>query len=358
VREKSGTIQYINKLRIVAIYAVIAGHIAIGTTNPPDWMPGVETIAPPLTLNWWIAKWIHLMALFAVPIFVMISGALLLDASRNESAPSFYKKRMHRIALPFAFWSALFLVFRAVVDKEDMTTARAAELILTADPYYHLWFLCMIPGLYLVTPILRIFVKNSTSKERILLIALIFTLAAVYYPINNLFLGNRRTIFTMFIPYIAYFLAGYEVTHIDPAKVPRKYLAAAVAISAAYITVMAWPFIDLLSVGKTGFLYDPFSPPEIAIGISIFWAVYLIDQRTKPLRRIPKRIVEWMASATLGIYVLHPLVLSYMSYKFNDESADEGFLFTIALGPLVAFIASLLLASVMLKIPFIRRTIS
>ncbi len=361
-REKSRSIQYINKLRICAVYAVVAGHIAIWTTDPRDLMTDAGDIAAPLiaplSVNWWIGKWIHLTCLFAIPVFVMISGALLLDDSRNESAWSFYKRRMQRIGIPLVFWTIVYLIIRKVVDAEDLTAGRAAELILTADPYYHLWFLFMIPGLYLVTPPLRVFVRNSTSTERILLIALIFVLASVYSPINNLFLGNRRSIFTMFIPYIAYYMAGYEIRHIDPRKVPFKYLVAAVIICAIYIVVLAGPFIDLLSVGKAGFLYDGFSPPVIVMGMGIFWAVYLIDRRTKPLRGIRKTAVEWMASTTLGIYVLHPLVLSYMRDRFSDESAEGGFLFTITAGPLAAFIACYLIASLIINIPFLRRTIT
>jgi len=288
----------------------------------------------------------------------MISGALLLDDSRNESAWSFYKRRMQRIGIPLVFWTIVYLIIRKVVDAEDLTAGRAAQLILTADAYYHLWFLWMIPGLYLVTPPLRVFVRNSTSTERIFLIALIFVLASVYSPINNLFLGNRRSIFTIFIPYIAYYMAGYEIRHIDPGKVPFKYLVAAVIICAVYIIVLAGPFIDLLSMGKAGFLYDGFSPPVIVLGMGIFWAAYLIDRRTKPLRGIPKTAVEWMASTTLGIYVLHPLVLSHMRYRFSDESAEGGFLFTITVGPLVAFIACYLIASLIINIPFLRRTIT
>lgn len=350
VREKSTSIQYINVLRIIATYIVVTGHIAIWSSYA----------ATPLGFNWWILKWIHLAALWVIPAFVMISGTLLLNNPRDESAMSFYRRRIHRIFVPVIFWTALYLVIRVVVDKEEMTVSRAAQLIFRANPYYHLWYVWMIPALYLVTPPLRVFVKQSTSAQRILLIAIIFLLAGAYSPINNLYLGNKRTIFTMFIPYIAWYLTGYEIVRADPKKVPFKYLLAAVGICAAYITLMAYPFIDRLGHSKTifDFLYDGFSPPQVAMGIGIFWAVYLIGQRAKPLKGIPKTAVEWMASTTLGIYMMHPLMLAFMQYKFSDESADEGLLFTLTVGPLTAFIACYLISSLILNIPYLKRTIS
>lgn len=350
LREKSTSIQYINVLRIITTYIVVTGHIAIWSSYD----------ATPLGLNWWILKWIHLVGLFVIPTFVMISGTLLLNDPRNESAMSFYKRRMYRIGVPVVFWSALYLVIRVVVDKEEMTVLRAAELVFRAEPYYHLWYVWMIPALYLVTPPLRVFVKHSTSAQRILLIAIIFLLAGAYSPINNLYLGNKRTIFTMFIPYVAWYLTGYEIVRADPKKIPFKYLLIAVAICAGYITLMAYPFIDRLGHSKTifDFLYDGFSPPQVALGMGIFWAVYMIGQRAKPLKGVGKTAVEWMASTTLGIYMMHPLMLAFMRYKFSDESADEGLLFTMTVGPLVAFIACYLASSLILNIPYLKRLIS
>ncbi|MHC4742847.1 MAG: acyltransferase [Planctomycetota bacterium] len=350
VREKSTSIQYINVLRIIATYVVVTGHIAIWASYE----------AEPLSVNWWILKWIHCTGLFIIPVFVMISGTLLLGNPRDESALVFYKKRMHRIALPVLFWTALYLVVRAVVDGEAMTPLRAAQLVFRANPYYHMWYVWMIPALYLVTPPLRVFVKHSTPPQRLLVIAIIFILAAIYSPINNLYLGNKRTILTMFIPYIAWYLTGYEIVRTDPKKIPSRYLLYAVLISAAYISLMAFPFIDRRSHSLTAFdfLYDGFGPPQIALGIGVFWAVYLISQHSRPLKGIPKTAVEWMASTTLGIYLMHPLMLSFMRYKFSDESAEGGLLFTLTVGPLVAFIACYGISSLILNIPYLKRLIS
>lgn len=350
VRDRSTNIQYINVLRIIATYAVITGHIAIWSSYE----------IRPLSANWWICKWIHCISLFIIPVFVMISGTLLLDNPRDESAAAFYKKRMRRIALPVIFWTALYLVVRVVVDGETMTTLRAAKLIFTADPYYHMWYVWMIPALYLVTPPLRAFVKHANPTQRLLAIAIVFVLAAIYSPINSLYLGNKRTILTMFVPYVAWYLAGYEIVRAEPKKIPSKYLLYAVLVAAAYISLMAFPFIDRQSHSLTifDFLYDGFSPPQMVLGIGIFWAVYLISRRSKTLRGIPKTAVEWMASTTLGIYLMHPLMLAFMRYKFADESAEGGLLFTLTVGPLVAFVACYLVSSLILNIPYMKRIIS
>ena len=119
VREKSTSIQYINVLRIIATYVVVTGHISIWSSYD----------AAPLGLDWWICKWIHCTGLFVIPVFVMISGVLLLENPRDESAATFYKKRMHRIGLPVLFWTAFYLAVRVVLDKEPMLDDRVLHMV-------------------------------------------------------------------------------------------------------------------------------------------------------------------------------------------------------------------------------------
>ncbi|MBN2138745.1 MAG: acyltransferase family protein [Sedimentisphaerales bacterium] len=353
--KRSTSIQYINTLRVLAIYAVILGHVAIWTTYDMK----------PLGVEWWVSTWVHLLCLCSIPVFVMVSGALLLDDSGNESPGAFYKKRMLRVGIPLLFWAPFFLAVRVFLDKEEMSVGRAAELILTADPYYHLWFLCMIPALYLVTPVLRVFIRHSSPGQRILLMVIMFSLAGIYSPINTLLLGNKRTIFTMFIPYVAYYIAGYEIRFADPKKVPRKYLVWAAGACAVYIGVVAYPFIDALGEAKTQypggtpqFVYDSFCLPQVVMGIGFFWAVYIIHQRIGDVKGVVTKLIGLIATTTLGIYILHPLVLAAMRANFADESSEGGLLFTLTAGPMFAFVATWLLTSLLMNIPYFRRTIS
>ncbi|MHC4520771.1 MAG: acyltransferase, partial [Planctomycetota bacterium] len=144
-QERARDIQYINKLRILAVYLVVTAHVAI-------WL-AME--APAFSFDWWAGSWLFYLAHVSIPIFVMISGALLLDDARRESATRFYARRLCRVGIPLVVWTAVYLAVRVFFDDEELTVARAASLVFWAEPYYHLWFLYMILGLYLITPPLR-----------------------------------------------------------------------------------------------------------------------------------------------------------------------------------------------------------
>lgn len=346
-KEKSTSIRYINWLRILAIYTVVAAHIAIWTAEGQE----------PLSKGWWVGNWIHILAIWTVPVFVMVSGVLLLGNPRNESAMDFYKKRMHRIGVPVVFWTVVYIFVRKYVGHEHLTPRYVAHLVVTATPFYHLWYLLMIPGLYLVTPPLRYFVKHSTQKQRYLAIIVILLLAAIYYPINILYWGRDRTIFTVFFPFIGYYLCGYELRTINLKKLllPIGVLA---VLAVVYGLLISGPFVDHLGYVGDVYIVDFFCPPVVLMAVIIFVAAYGLEQKWVPKSRAFAKAEAWLASTTLGIYVLHPLVLEYMRVKMSRRAADEGLMMAFIVGPVIAFAASYALTSLMMNVPFLRRTVS
>jgi surface polysaccharide O-acyltransferase-like enzyme len=346
--ERSRSIQYINRLRIFAIYTVVTAHVAMGLTMEMR----------PFTADWWLGCWLFYVAHAAIPIFVMISGALLLDNERQESALEFYKRRLYRAGIPLVFWTTVYLVVRRVVDGQHLTVGAVVKLILTGDAYYHLWFLYMIAGLYLVTPVLRTFVRCSSQRDRLFVIVVILLLANAYFQTDVLLWNNRRSIFTMFVPFIGYYLCGYELKRIDPKKIPSGIPSLTIILSAIYFMAFAPAFLDREGGVGVRYLFDFFSLPMVFFSIGIFWAAYLHDAKAAPPEGTRKNVLEWVASTTLGIYVLHPLVLSFIQYQFGGQAGHQSFVGIVIVVPLGTFIACYLITSVMMNIPLLRRTVS
>jgi surface polysaccharide O-acyltransferase-like enzyme len=349
-QERSRSIQYINKLRILSIYAVVTAHVTI-------WLTMGST---PFSVNWWMGTSIFYACFCSIPVFVMISGALLLGPSREEPLLEFYRKRMVRVGVPLVSWTLVYLGVRGVLDEERLTAGRVFELIITADPYYHLWFLYMILGLYLVTPALRTFVRHSTCKERAFVIAAMLVLATGYFQADTLLWQNQRSVFTLFIPYIGFYLLGYELSRIDPRKLPApRYIVLAVLICVAYLAVFAQPFIAREGGVGPGqrFVFDFFTPPIIFLSIAIFWIARRLDATAKPVNGIRKVAVEWIASTTLGVYALHPLILKWIQSGLKNHAGDGSFLAGVLLVPLVTFALCYLITSILMNIPLLRRTV-
>ena len=156
----------------------------------------------------------------AVPLFVMTSGALLLDERREFSVKKFYGKNVKNLVLLLVFWSAFYAVlYQVIFPLARGEAADVPELIHNfVFGHYHMWYLYMAVGLYLITPFLRcVAVKENAGLVRLFLgisLAAQFTvpltqaLAAVWEPLeswDNL-LGKFRLQF--FCGFTAYYLAS------------------------------------------------------------------------------------------------------------------------------------------------------
>ena len=63
-------------------------------------------------VNWFSTDVYGAIGMLGVPLFVMLTGALLLNPNRdNEPLECFYKKRFDRIALPFIFWTIIYFAW-------------------------------------------------------------------------------------------------------------------------------------------------------------------------------------------------------------------------------------------------------
>ena len=108
----------------------------------------------------------------AVPLFVMTSGALLLDERREFSVKKFYGKNVKNLVLLLVFWSAFYAVlYQVIFPLARGEAADVPELIHDfVFGHYHMWYLYMAVGLYLITPFLRcVAVKENAGLVRLFL---------------------------------------------------------------------------------------------------------------------------------------------------------------------------------------------
>jgi surface polysaccharide O-acyltransferase-like enzyme len=94
---------WIDNARVIATLAVIIVHVAT---------PGVVTdykTAIDLRSGWSIANAYDSISRFCVPVFVMLTGALLVP--QTISLRDFINKRFKRLLMPFLFWSVVFCFF-------------------------------------------------------------------------------------------------------------------------------------------------------------------------------------------------------------------------------------------------------
>lgn len=144
LNQNSNRKYYLDLLRIAATLGVMVLHI-----TAQNWHQ-VEIAS----IEWQTFNALNGLARWALPIFAMISGALFLG--REVKLKVLFSKYILRIVIAFMFWSALY----ALIDLQNgMSLSKSVVQLIKG--HYHMWYLMMIVGLYLIVP----FLKQIAEKE-------------------------------------------------------------------------------------------------------------------------------------------------------------------------------------------------
>lgn len=279
----------ISLLRILSTLFVILIHVS----GPLVVKFGVISF-----FDWNIANFFDSVSRFSVPMFFMISGSLLL--SKDFELQDFLKKRLSKIFPPFLFWSLIYsLVNRYVFNNESFKINKVIRDIFYGSEY-HLWFIYALIGVYLITPILRKWIKNASQKEILyVLIIWIFTLIMDipglknYFPIINL---------SYFSGFLGYFILGYYLNHFSGKE---KLIPVLSVIFGVIITIFGTYIFTVKSAKFYEYFYEYLSLNVLMVSFGIFLIFNKIDS---PNVRF-NSIIFKLNQCCFGIYLIHPLVL-------------------------------------------------
>jgi surface polysaccharide O-acyltransferase-like enzyme len=349
--QQTQQLNWVNNLRVIALFAVIVLHASSPLLGGYGKVPQGQ---------WLAADFYNALTRFAVPVFVMITGALLLG--RDNEVISFLKKRLSRVIIPFLFWSLIYIVY--AYYNEDIeytgnmwTTIKQILHQLKFGSSYHLWYVYMLIGLYLIIPVLSKFIRNAKEKEIVyfLLICLLVILFGQPYMERY----NPQIDTRYFAGYIGYLVLGYYLANKTFAS---RYMVTGMCllfiISVAVITLGTRGLFNYYN-GISTLMYEPLSWTVVILSSAMFlWIRYV--QLKVPAAFIKLR--DFTGKYNYGIYLAHALFLTLLDapeltgFSLSYKSFNP--LFSIPLTALVAFILSLLLVYLVNKLPWVGKYIS
>jgi Acyltransferase family len=201
---------WVSWLRIAAITGVVLIHTAAPTAASPTARSstrGQLAIALDFSSRW------------AVPVFVMVSGALLLDPARYRGAGDFLRRRALRLVPAIVVWHLVYLAYRVSVTGEPITVATAIQYTLQGRMATALYFFWIVLGLAIVTPVLVPWIAAASRRAVVLagvVAASLPILTLVTVPIRQADLVWVETPWTWWIPYLGFYLLGYALRDVVP----------------------------------------------------------------------------------------------------------------------------------------------
>jgi surface polysaccharide O-acyltransferase-like enzyme len=341
----------VDLIRTVAIVAVIVLHATRDATS-------FQPEAPLEVWRWWIMDIYQSLSRVGVPLFVMLSGALLLQPSKIEPLNDFFKKRWARIGLPFLFWGAIYFAWDFFANQEAFTSSFIVQGVLSG-PYFHFWYLYMLIGLYIFTPVLRVVVTHVDRKTfKYFLIA--WLLGPLLMQSLSLF-GYTLDSNLLTIPWwLGYYLLGVYMLNV---RVRRRTLLSLSLLGLALTAVGTYFMAATFGGTQTYFFQDYFSPTMILASVTLFLLLKTVQapqNQTEPRHPKISLLLRKISENTLPLYLFHVMIIESLQRGYFSFTISSSTLNSIVEVPLISFVALFICLAVIVplkKIPGLKRLI-
>ena len=178
-------------MRVAACFMVLLVH-----STEPFYLGGEGSLILTKSDAFW-SSFFDSFVRACVPLFIVASSYLQFPI--HYSAGEFVRRRSVRILIPFLVWTVVY----ALVWGEPVENFR--NLIFNFNyASGHLWFVCMLIGIYMIMPLLSPWAEKVGKRE-----------LQVYLAI---------WVFTLFIPLIRDWVGGTMAFTYGPSGLPRQTL--------------------------------------------------------------------------------------------------------------------------------------
>lgn len=292
-----------------------------------------------------------------VPLFLMISGALMLDKNKEKSSKDMFNAAKNLLILAVIWeliYSAIYNIIFPVCHGDSVSLTKFFKSAV--EGHYHLWYLYMQAGLYIITPFLKKFVTEE-NKELVLLYIAIALCTTFMKPAINFFSVYRHKLsyisgfidkfyMDFFGPYITYYLTGWYIVHIGVNK--KRIRTIIYAMGAASVSLV----IFLTQI--TGEYKNTYSIEGIFVFIYAV-SIFLLVNNIRPISSHgAKKCVLFISKLSFGVYLIHE-VINHITGEILAGVINP--LIHIPLKYAIVVSASLLISYAISKVPGLKKLI-
>ncbi|MDO6187563.1 acyltransferase [Bacteroides thetaiotaomicron] len=324
--QKNQHIVWLDVVRFIAMFTVVCCHC----TDPFNFYPGTAPNIGEIKL--WGAIYGSVLRP-CVPLFVMITGALLLPVRGDAS--TFYKKRIPRVFYPFLIWSVLYNLFPWITGLLGLNP----QIILDFFPYageevmrqsfsvsleyilmipfnfsilaVHMWYIYLLIGLYLYLPVFSAWVEKASERAKLMfLLAWGVTLLLPYYYqfVSNYLWGtcswNSFEMLYAFAGFNGYLLLGHYLKNLEWSL--KKTLAIGIPMFAVgyAVTFLGFRHITALPEYTDEMLELFFTYCSLNV-VMMTIPVFMLAKKVKVNSERMKKALANLTVCGFGIYMIH-----------------------------------------------------
>lgn len=278
-------------------------------------------------------KLIHILMMWSVPVFFMITGYCMLKKSECTYKYCF-KQVLKYVCVLFTvgfFYSLLEEVFSTSCINIS-TIKNSLFNVISGNLWDHMWFVYSIIGVYLGMPVLHRFIRES-EKDAFVFLILLFFFTIISPSFSSVITVGIDFPFSGYLFYVCFggFIAKYNVRN------DVSFFGFLAGVCSVF-----W-----IIVCGDGYSLEYSSLPISLVSMAVFLFV-------SQLKIGNNNLILLLSSCTWGVYLIHPFFINLAIKFFNidflvDFSFVKLFLFFV-----VVSLLSFMVTYVLKKIPYIK----
>lgn len=339
-------IEYISLASVLSAIAVVYLH-----ANSCFWQFS--------TARYWItANFIESTFYFAVPIFFMISGAMLIDYNKRYSLKEYFSKRITKTLIPFIIWSLIGLLIQVyymhTIKISSIDLTYIINGLLNGSLVQVYWFFIPLFCIYLSIPVFAAIPDDKKKDILTYVCSLTFILNILIPFLISVF--NLKINYTISIAVgggsLFFALTGYLLHKYEISKKYRMILYI-LAIMGFLMHFLGTYYLST-SAGEVIKTYKGFTNiPSVLYSLGIF--VFIKYDIIKLMKfNIIKKIVGFLDFYTFGIYLIHWYLLQFLIRTFNINNTS---IIYRLFAPLIVLVLSVIIIYLIRKIPIIKKIV-
>lgn len=343
----SKRVVYYDVLNILSIIAVVALHCN----------EIVHRYSPNSIIAWSTSLIVECAFYWAVPIFLMLTGANLLKYREKYDTKTFFKKRMLKVLIPFIFWAIVMMIWKyniGVLKIDEFSLKSFLNIFFTNKEESIYYFMFIILGIYLTMPLLSILSEDKYRKTCWYVVIVSFiTQATIPVLLKHFEISYNTSLAIQLGGYIIYPLLGFLLSTQKFTKKQRCIIYALGILSVIFRYGMTYYWTTTSNVlNKSLFSYTQFH------AILLACAVFVLIKNCK-FTKIEKnekfsKILANISSCSFGIYLIHKMI---MYYEIQALSINISSWKWRTIGVLSTYIISLAIVYILKKIPVVKKIV-
>jgi len=348
---------YFDYLRVLAIISVIFLHSASNE---------IDRYAPTF-LKWQAVNIWNCAVRWGVPVFVMISGALFLQ--REVNIKKLYTKNILRLLISFVVWSGFYAVGMPIAKHflfgiDDFS--KKSMLLNLVDGAYHMWFIPMIIGIYILIPLIKQVVREESTMRYFLIVSFVaaFVIPTVFALLHDFTKGylaslcgtlngtyNKMQLASL-SSYAFYFVLGYRLSTFEIPK-KQRYIIYALGLFGFIYTV---GLTSLVSIRNSQTVTTYYSNFNIGVLLEAIFMFVLFKYNVKGTR-LTDKLFSRLSKYSFGTYLVHIFILMLVTSIEGKMGVNINVAFSVPIDSLITAVISFAISFVINQIPIINKYI-